>query len=315
MTYLHIGSSGDEVREIQVFVRRYEPALAVNGIFDGKTERAVRLAQRRLGICPPNGIVDPITFQALEKANGIVPKPGRPTYPRPGPSPGGMVVRSALDVGRLLGHEVAQAMRRAVTGPMPSDEARPVAGMSLSEEGSRFIISHESQRNVSNHLHHPSAGSGVTIGPGYDMKDRSRAEVQRELESIRVPTENAAQAALGAGLVGSQASRFARDNRDVLDLRLEQESLLLAHIAGSYEAKVKRPIKIRLHQYEFDALVSYAYNPGGGWLKTTAFVNGRKNLEAMQEIKRHVFSKGQLIGSLVRRRTAESKMFLYGEYQ
>ncbi len=54
--------------------------------------------------------------------------------------------------------------------------------------------------------------------------------------------------------------------------------------------------------------------PGGGWTTTTALVNAGNPHEAMVEIKRHVYSKGELIRSLVRRREAESRMFLYGEY-
>lgn len=90
---------------------------------------------------------------------------------------------------------------------------------------------------------------------------------------------------------------------------------MLVHIAPNCEAKVKRAIKVPLHQQEFDALVSYAYNPGGGWTKATKLVNHGKHHEAMIEIKRHVFSKGENVRSLVTRRNAEASIFLYGEYK
>lgn len=207
------------------------------------------------------------------------------------------------------------AWRRATTSPMPPGEVADVQTMRLSLQGKLFIIRHEGQRGVSNRLHHPSAGSGVTIGPGYDMKDRSAREVQTDLEAIGVPSDAAAQAAGGAGLSGQAATNFVREHRATLDLAPEQEAQLLDHIAPRYETRVKRSVRVPLHQHEFDAMVSYAYNPGGGWLRTTQLVNESKYHEAMLEIQRHVTSRGQRISSLVRRRAAESAMFLYGEYR
>ena len=89
---------------------------------------------------------------------------------------------------------------------------------------------------------------------------------------------------------------------------------MLTHIIGHYESMVRRAITIDLHQYEFDAMVSYAYNPGGGWRRTTQHVNARQPHEAMVELSRHVFSRGERIRSLVVRRRAETRMFLYEEY-
>ena len=155
----------------------------------------------------------------------------------------------------------------------------------------------------------------MTIGPGYDMKDRSSAEVQSDLTAIGVPIEAAKTAAAGAGRSGAPATQFVKDNKSVINISIDQEALLLRRIVGSYEDRVKRAIKVPLHQHEFDALVSYAYNPGGGWTKTTKLVNEGKLHDAMVEIKRHVYSKGQMVRSLVTRRAAESKLFLYGEYK
>jgi len=62
-------------------------------------------------------------------------------------------------------------------------------------------------------------------------------------------------------------------------------------------------------------LVSYAYNPGDGWAKTTKRVNDGKHHEAMIEIKRRVFFKGEKVRSLVVSRDAEARIFLSGEYK
>lgn len=69
-----------------------------------------------------------------------------------------------------------------------------------------------------------------------------------------------------------------------------------------------------LHQHEFDALVSYAYNPGGGWRKTINLLKDHKASEAMVELSKHVTSKGQRIQSRGTPRCGDSH-FLYGEYR
>jgi GH24 family phage-related lysozyme (muramidase) len=324
MQMLRVGSRGDEVQALQNMLRRYDPQLAADGVFGPQTERAVRLSQRRNGLYPPDGIAGPMTLAALSGA-GI----GAPTRSVPIPTARSAAVRSANAAATATSRSIAPgrgdagplkatvdpARERARTAPMPAGVASAVPSMITSRAGRHFIISHESQRNVSNRLHHPSAGSGVTIGPGYDMKDRTVAEIMRHLVDINVPRDAAASAAQGAGKSGPEAARFVKDNKTLLNLSTDQEAALLARIVGDYEAKVKRAIKVPLHQQEFDALVSYAYNPGGGWRKTTTLVNEGKPHDAMVEIKRHVKSKGEVIRSLVTRREAESRMFLYGEYR
>jgi hypothetical protein len=222
---------------------------------------------------------------------------------------------SPASIPAPLRQGVLPSVQRAVNEPASNGVAGPVAGMRMSLEGRRFIIRHETQRGVSNRLHHPTMGSGVTIGPGYDMKDRTQTEVAGHLRLVGVEPVAAAKAAEGAGMEGSRARRFVEDNRSLLNLSDDRQAALLTHIVGHYEAMVRRAITIELHQHEFDAMVTYAYNPGGGWRKTTRLINERKPADAMVELSRHVYSKGERVSSLVRRREAESRMFLYGEYR
>jgi GH24 family phage-related lysozyme (muramidase) len=297
---LRQGARGDAVKALQQKLHPYQPGLQTDGIFGPLTERAVRFYQRRQGLYPADGIVGPITNAALsaDKDTGADRAP-RPPARRPDG----------------LGKPVSDAADRARHRPMPSGGAMAVARMQVSRLGRKFIFDHEAQRGKSNRLHHPSTGSGVTIGPGYDMKDRSSATVQRDLETIEVPVAIARTASFGAGKSGSAAAEFVRNNKNLIDLTDVQQQGLLAHIVPQYENLVKRSIKVPLHQHEFDALVSYAYNPGGGWRKTTTFVNEGRVHDAMLEIKRHVYSRGELIRSLVTRRAAEAALFLYGEYK
>ncbi|MFV0623277.1 peptidoglycan-binding protein [Sphingomonas sp. ac-8] len=299
---LRIGSRGDQVRALQTMLKRYQPDLKPDGIYGPATERAVRAYQRRAGLYPPDGIAGPRTMGALTQ--------GSTGSSRTVPAAPASASRSP----GALGPAVNGARQRATTGAAPRGQASPVAEMHISRLGRKFIFDHEAQRGVSNRLHHPTSGSGVTIGAGYDMKDRSAASIQRDLEAVQVPTASARAAAQGAGLSGSQATAFVRNNRDVLNLTEAQQQQLIVHVAPHYEAIVKRRIRVPLHQHEFDALVSYVYNPGGGWPTTARLVNEGRGHDAMVEIKRHVTSRGQRVASLVRRRDAEARMFLYGEY-
>jgi GH24 family phage-related lysozyme (muramidase) len=62
-------------------------------------------------------------------------------------------------------------------------------------------------------------------------------------------------------------------------------------------------------------LVSYAYNPGGGWSKVTNYINQKDTNSAMTEIKRHVTSGGVTFTGLVKRRDDEVVLYTKGRYE
>ncbi|WP_217649192.1 peptidoglycan-binding protein [Sphingomonas sp. OK281] len=178
---LRSGSRGEDVRNLQALLRRYDPQLSPDGVFGPQTERAVRLGQRRNGLYPPDGIAGPMTMGALTGAmtgtgagNGYagtaraIPS-GTPT--RSVAIPGtrsaafqkAQTAASPVAVGKgdpgPLKAAVEPARERARTGTMPPGVTKPVATMTTSRAGSRFIIAHEAQRGVSNLIHQPVAGS------------------------------------------------------------------------------------------------------------------------------------------------------------
>ena len=197
--------------------------------------------------------------------------------------------------------------------------AKPAASMPAvmraSAEGRLFIIRHEGQKGVSNHLHHPSAGSGVTIGPGYDMKDRTRDDIAADLEAVDVPSAAAAAASAGAGLTGAPADAFCKANKHLLDLSDAQQSNLLGFIIGRYEKRVQRAVQVPLAQSQFDALVSFAYNPGGGWKAATHLINLHHDQAAMSVISNQVYSKHVKLKGLVNRRADEVRLYTHGLYK
>jgi hypothetical protein len=355
------------VKSLQLLLRHYVPLLAVDGRFGPRTERAVRAAQRRLGVFPVDGLAGPCTLAALTRA--AVPArsaaspdrgPDRREAGRPGPGGGGPEsfggkfedmagrARSSLlstgsealssiqhaiqdmagwiaglstkpaAVPSTLRHVVPPARAKAQQAPMPPGEVTDPRQLRLSIAGQHFIFRHEAGNGrLTAHLHHPPGHSGVTLGPGYDMRARSGAEVAATLTGIGVNPAAAAAASKGAGLHDEAADRFARDNRSLLDLSMEQQVTLQNNYKRTYEQMVYRAAHIPLHQYEFDALVSFAGNPGTStiWHTTMRLVNEHRPQDAMAEIFKATHTgNAKMHQGLVNRRTAESRLFLYGDY-
>ena len=198
---------------------------------------------------------------------------------------------------------------------MPSSQAsRPASQLRISENGLKFIYTLEARRNVSNQLHWPRGSSGVTLGPGYDMKERTEAEITTDMLAIGVDITTAKKIAKGSGLEGPKAQQFVNDNENLVKLRDQQEMMLLKHIAPRYEAMVRRGITTDLLQHEFDALVSFAYNPGRKFSTVARLINQGKTAEAVRTIKKVIKSGGSVNKGLVNRREREVVLYLYNNY-
>jgi len=61
-------------------------------------------------------------------------------------------------------------------------------------------------------LHVPTEGSGLTLGRGYDMKERTPAEISRDLVAAGVAAADAALIGQAAGLFGAGARKFIADH-------------------------------------------------------------------------------------------------------
>lgn len=71
--------------------------------------------------------------------------------------------------------------------------------MRTTPAGLRFIFEREVGpfRTTTARLHWPGGASGVTLGPGYDMKDRSAASVTVDLQAIGIDASAAEDASGG----------------------------------------------------------------------------------------------------------------------
>jgi GH24 family phage-related lysozyme (muramidase) len=122
------------------------------------------------------------------------------------------------------------------------------------------------------------------------------------------------RATKNAGRRGEAARRFARDNKNLVNLTDDQRKRLLQVDLPSYEPIVRRGTHVYLTQNEFSALVSYAYNPGRGWPGVRAAINSGDKRKAVRIIEEQVSSKGKVLRGVVKRRHDEAILLLEGRY-
>ena len=87
---------------------------------------------------------------------------------------------------------------------------------------------------------------------------------------------------------------------------------MLRHELVEYENYVNTYVTAPLSQYQFDALVSWTYNLGGGNLKSSTMLkvlNEGNYEEVPNQMKRWNKAGGKVLEGLVKRREAEADMF------
>nr|WP_291492906.1 peptidoglycan-binding protein [Acetobacter sp.] len=278
---LRIGNCGGSVKKLQkCLVSRGYPVVP-DGVYGHQTQAAVRNFQTRECLFPVDGIAGVHTLYRLGFDGGPeqLPPYGPQSLP-PEHNP-------------------------------PSQKLKaPVASMHLSYNGGNFISKVEAKIN---HLYCPSDESGVTIGIGYDMKHRSQDSIYEDFISIGVDEDTARRISKARGEFGEKAREFSRENKDIT-ITDEQMNDLLMKAAVSYEAIIKRHIKIALRQNEFDSLVSFVYNPAGIFSPVADKINSGNSIAAMQIIHSRLGKNKKNIKGLLRRRQGEIQLYLNGEY-
>lgn len=95
-----------------------------------------------------------------------------------------------------------------------------------------------------------------------------------------------------------------------------KDALKLLRQDAAHAVAAVRSIGICLNQAEFDALVSFTFNCGGGALTGGIVRNLRagNKQSAMVVLREYVHASGVVSPGLVRRRNAEAQLFLHGIY-
>lgn len=104
----------------------------------------------------------------------------------------------------------------------------------------------EGQENTSRYFsrqaHWPGGVSGVTIGRGYDLGQRTRQSVVSDLTRAGLDRTDALTLSRGSGLVGLKAQDFLKNNKQTLPtISLEQQQTLFSDVlVPQYVNDVKR---------------------------------------------------------------------------
>ncbi|MCO8123294.1 pesticin C-terminus-like muramidase [Stieleria sp. TO1_6] len=89
--------------------------------------------------------------------------------------------------------------------------------------------------------HVPSNSSGLTIGRGYDMKERSESGIKADLTAAGLAEANVNAYAKAAGLSGEKAKDFIKANKDdLVEITAEQQKSLFEITYKQIEKDVKR---------------------------------------------------------------------------
>jgi len=116
-------------------------------------------------------------------------------------------------------------------------------------------------------LHHPTKTSGVTVGAGYDMKEKTSDQIINDLTSVGVDNNMASRIAGAAGLSGKEATNFVKNNSDVA-LSMDQQKQLFALSFGQALTKTDRDLQTmgydpnQLSDRKLNLLADYTYNVG-----------------------------------------------------
>jgi len=266
----------------------------------------------RVAFCfVPHGAPEPTEWMARHPGWFKIPA----TFvPRSSPPP----VPTTPEAYPLLGVQLAQRLV-SQSEPQSRSEPRPLSELHTSPKGKEFIFVREAANpEITKHTHWPGAESGVTLGPGYDMKPRTPEQIVFDLMSIGVDHEHARVLA-AAGKPSDGSSKFGlrhhaakafveRHARDVT-LTMAQQRALLERILPAYEADVRRLIHVPLTQNQFDALVSFDYIRGAGSLQVIAKALNKGDYKEAARILEHFDDKGPR--GVWMRRQAEAAKFRF----
>jgi GH24 family phage-related lysozyme (muramidase) len=305
-----LGTLHPNIKTKYPIVETVQTALTLNGLgrivgkadgyFGGRTLVAIRIFQQHGAHVAVDGLIGNITWKQLLSGSADDLQ-GFNNMPQ-------------ADLDKLITAANAEIKTRISGSETGGGSPKILQAMTVSEKGYKFIYRIEAGPK-SNSLHHPTSTSGVTIGAGYDMKERKAANIKADLEKVNVPNNVAAVLSLGAGLIGQAADSFCAKNKALVNLTVEQQlGLLKLIIPREYERLPKTYVKVAQKQNEYDALVCFAYNPGGKYPPVASLINAGKITEAMALIKSRNKAGGQVIKGLTNRRNYEVNLYLNGAY-
>jgi lysozyme len=149
---------------------------------------------------------------------------------------------------------------------------------------------------------------------------KAGAEFIAEFEGFRADLyeDSAGHCTIGFGHQVHQGKCDGSEPKEFRDGITKKRGLdLLRKDAGTAGDEINRSVEVPLNQTQFDALVSFVFNVGTGAFRDSTLLkrlNDRRYDDVPKQLNRWVFSGGEKLESLVRRRRAEGRLFREGEY-
>lgn len=104
--------------------------------------------------------------------------------------------------------------------------------------------------------------------------------------------------------------------REGMHIPPEFATLLLVDDLETFEVGVSEVVEVFLHQYQFDALVSFAFNVGMTAFRQSTLLRRLNNREPAEKVAAEFLrwnkAGGKVVEGLTRRRKRESEVFLHG---
>ncbi|WP_127350751.1 pesticin C-terminus-like muramidase [Dickeya fangzhongdai] len=198
-------------------------------------------------------------------ASRPAPQAVQPSVPASRPAP--QVVQPSVPASR----PAPQAVRPSVPASRPAiAESLPTAsgGSNSQSEPTESVSAQGNSRQIptvlkgkvtydaegreergqyfSRQIHYPeskdpsvAAKTGVTIGRGYDMGERTQAQVYNDLIAAGIPASQASRISAAAGKKGINAKIFVNNNKDIGEITTEQQIKLFNNIYPAYESRAQ----------------------------------------------------------------------------
>lgn len=107
---------------------------------------------------------------------------------------------------------------------------------------------------------------------------------------------------------------IGKEYKDIRVTEEEAEKMLIEDLL-KVEKTIKPMIKVNIHEWMLDALISFSYNVGCWAFKVSTMrkkINEGRLLDAADEFMKWIFAGGKPLAGLIRRRKAEKILYLEG---
>jgi lysozyme len=162
-----------------------------------------------------------------------------------------------------------------------------------------------------------TSGGGPTYHPQFSLSVMGAAFITRYEGSVSHLYNDPFNCTIGVGHLVHMGVCAPADYKRWPGLTQAQATSLLMHDAATAETYVRESVTHPIDQPQFDALVSFTFNVGGGGLQSSSAlrdVNAGDFAAVPAALAKWSSASGHFLAGLYARRQAEAHLFLTGDY-